>query len=98
MSLAIEPMSSLSQFAPSDHAGSYSTLSILSPFQGPSVTSTSFLQATGHAWQVGSFTRMVSCTCSPLIASARSPNEVVWLLRVPSAPIRFVTFMSTLVP
>ena len=98
MSLAIEPMSSLSQFAPSDQAGSYSTLSIRRPFQGPSVISTSFLQATGQAWQVGSSTRISSCTYSPLIFSARSPNEVFWLLRVPSAPMRLVTFISTLVP
>ena len=38
--------------------------------------STSFLHATGQAWQVGSSTRMFCCTYSPLIFSAFSPKEV----------------------
>ncbi len=47
-------MSLLPQLEPNDQAGSYSTLSILT-LKGPSLTSTSFLQATGQAWQVGFF-------------------------------------------
>ena len=65
---------------------------------GPSLTSTSFLQATGQAWQVGSLTRIVALTCSPLSSSARSPNEVSWPLRTGSAPMLLVMFISTLVP
>jgi hypothetical protein len=38
----------------------------------PPGTSTSFLQATGHAWQVGLSASMVSATRSPLMSSAWS--------------------------
>ena len=49
----------MSQLAPSAQADSYSTLSIRRPLYGPSLISTSFLQATGQAWQVGLWTRIV---------------------------------------
>ena len=52
ITLAITAGSSLPQFEPSDQAGSYSNDSILRPAWTPSVISTSFLQATGQAWQV----------------------------------------------
>src|SRR4051812_8052817 len=88
----------MSQFAPSAQADSYSTLSMRRPLYGPSLISTSFLQATGQAWQVGLPTRMWSLTNSPLIFSARSPNEVTWLFLAGRAPIALVTFIRTLVP
>src|SRR5574341_2029458 len=98
MIYATAPISSLSQLLPTDQAGSYSTLSIRT-LKGPSLTSTSFLQATGQAWQVGSSTNRFFRTYSPDSFSARSaPKAVVWLLRVGCAPMLSVIFISTLVP
>ena len=47
---------------------------------------------------MGSPTRRFSRTCSPLIASARSPKEVCCELNVGNAPMVLAMFMSTLVP
>jgi len=58
---------------------------------------TIFLQATGQAWQVLSFSRMCSRTYSPEIFSA-SANWVCWAFSVGSAPIALTMFISTLVP
>src|SRR5512139_1911780 len=98
INLATEAISSLPQLPPTDQAGSYSTLSMCRPANGPSLISTSFLQATGQAWQVGSLTKTCSLTYSPLIDSARSPKEVSWLLRVEYPPMLLVMLVNTLVP
>ena len=97
MTLATTPTSSLPQLAPSDQAGSYSKDSMRRPLYGPSVISTSFLQATGQAWQVGSLTRTVSRIVSPLSFSAPS-KVVVCEFRVPMPPIALTTLVSTFVP
>ena len=83
--------------APSDQAGSYSTLSMWT-LKSPSLTSTSFLQATGQAWQVGSLTRMCSLTHSPLIRSALSRKLACWALRAGRPPMLLSMFIRTLVP
>src|SRR5450755_5060907 len=98
MILATVLISSMPQLAPTDHAGSYSTLSILRPLYAPEVISTSFLHATGQAWQVGSCVRMCSLTYSPLMRSPLAPKDVSWLFFVGKPPIVLVMFINTLVP
>src|SRR3989304_4769999 len=92
---AMESRLSLPQLAPSDHEDSYSKLSTRTAYL-PWV-STSFLQATGQAWQVGSLTRMVSLTFSPEISLAVG-KLVAWAVRVGKAPTTLARFIRLLVP
>src|SRR4030043_976953 len=84
------------QAAPRDQADSYSTLSMWTWYL-PGSVSTSFLQPTGQAWQVGSLTRMVCFTRSPEMLLAIG-KTVVWALRVGRPPTALAVFMRTLVP
>src|SRR4030067_1716927 len=84
------------QAAPRDQADASSTLSMWTWYL-PGSVSTSFLQPTGRAWEVGSLTRMVCFTRSPEMLLAMG-KTVVCALRVGRPPTALAVFMRTLVP